>query len=88
VAYRSVREPRVCPALPHRPERVRREHIDTMPSSDDTRSPREVDQVDFDPDYDPDAPIICEICGGEMVYTAACKISCKRCGYKRDCSDP
>ena len=50
--------------------------------------PREVDRADFDPGYDPDAPIACEICGGEMTYTAACKIQCVTCGYKRDCSDP
>jgi hypothetical protein len=50
--------------------------------------PREVDRVDFDPAYDPRAPIECELCGNEMRYTAACKIMCGVCGYKRDCSDP
>jgi hypothetical protein len=53
------------------------------------RNPRaEVDRVDFDPTYDPAARIECEICGNEMLYTAACKIMCGTCGYKRDCSDP
>lgn len=47
-----------------------------------------VDRPDFDPTYDPAAPIFCEICGNEMRYTAACKIQCGVCGYKRDCSDP
>jgi hypothetical protein len=49
---------------------------------------REVDRVDFDPAYDPAGVIECEICGNEMRYTAACKIMCGTCGYKRDCSDP
>lgn len=31
---------------------------------------------------------LCEVCGGEMVHTAACKLRCFRCGYVRDCSDP
>lgn len=47
-----------------------------------------VDRADYDPDYDPSAPVICEVCGGEMIYTAACKLKCLRCGYSRDCSDP
>jgi hypothetical protein len=50
--------------------------------------PSVVDRADFDPNYDPSAPILCEICGHEMRYTAACKIQCRVCGYKRDCSDP
>lgn len=49
---------------------------------------REVDRADFDPAYDPAAPIECEICGNEMRYVAACKILCGVCGYRRDCSDP
>jgi hypothetical protein len=49
---------------------------------------REVDRADFDPAYRPDAPITCELCGFEMRYTAACKLACSNCGYKRDCSDP
>ena len=49
---------------------------------------RAVDRADFDPAYDPRAPIECEVCGHEMRYTAACKIMCGVCGYKRDCSDP
>jgi hypothetical protein len=59
-----------------------------MASEPSRREAREVDRADFDPDYDAAAPILCEICGHEMVYTAACKIQCRRCGYKRDCSDP
>jgi hypothetical protein len=55
---------------------------------DRNRERREVDRVDFDPDYRPDAPIVCEVCGGEMRYVAACKILCATCGYRRDCSDP
>lgn len=51
-------------------------------------APRVVDRADFDPGYDPAAPIECEMCGHEMRYTAACKIQCSNCGYKRDCSDP
>lgn len=47
-----------------------------------------MDRADYDPDHDPDAPIICEICGSRMYYTGACKIACPNCGYKRDCSDP
>lgn len=50
--------------------------------------PRIVDRADFDPGYDPEAPIWCEICGNQMHYTAACKIQCPVCGYRRDCSDP
>ena len=42
-----------------------------------------------DPAYDdPEAPVICEVCGGVMEYTASCKLRCPRCGYMRDCSDP
>lgn len=47
-----------------------------------------VDRADYDPDYDPDAPVYCEVCGGEMYYTGSCKLKCPRCGYMRDCSDP
>jgi hypothetical protein len=47
-----------------------------------------VDRTDYDPDYDPSAPVTCEVCGGEMHYTASCKLRCPRCGYTRDCSDP
>lgn len=49
---------------------------------------RAVDRADFDPAYDDSAPIICEVCGFRMRYTASCKITCGNCGYKRDCSDP
>lgn len=52
------------------------------------KTERVVDRSDYDPEHDPHAPILCERCGGEMHYTAACKILCGRCGYKRDCSDP
>ena len=48
----------------------------------------EVDRVDFDPDFDPAAPILCELCGHQMHYTGACKLMCANCGYRRDCSDP
>src|SRR5690606_38560072 len=54
-------------------------------ASDDRPAP---DRVDFDPAYDPSAPIEYEVCGGEMRYIAACKILCGNCGYRRDCSDP
>lgn len=54
----------------------------------DDRNGRIADRADFDPAYDPDDPILCELCGSEMYYTAACKIQCPNCGYKRDCSDP
>jgi hypothetical protein len=46
------------------------------------------DRADYDPDYDPAAPVFCEVCGAEMYYTASCKLRCPRCGYTRDCSDP
>lgn len=49
---------------------------------------RPVDRADFDPTYDPAAPVVCEICGSVMRYTASCKLTCGNCGYKRDCSDP
>lgn len=51
-------------------------------------SGRVADRADFDPTYDPAAPVTCEVCGAEMAYTAACKLKCPRCGYARDCSDP
>lgn len=47
-----------------------------------------VDRADYDPTYDPEAPVHCEVCGAEMFYTASCKLKCPRCGYMRDCSDP
>lgn len=50
--------------------------------------PAVVDRTDFDPAYDPEAPVICEMCGFQMHYTGACKLMCGNCGYKRDCSDP
>ncbi len=56
------------------------------PEPDTPRS--EPDRVDFDPDYVPDAPIFCDVCGSAMEYTASCKIICRNCGYTRDCSDP
>ena len=58
------------------------------PEPSEPQRPRVVDRADFDPHHDPSAPIVCEICCGVMVYTAACKIQCRVCGYKRDCSDP
>lgn len=47
-----------------------------------------VDRADYDPEYDPDAPVLCEVCGAVMEYTASCRIICRNCGYTRDCSDP
>lgn len=49
---------------------------------------RIADRADFDPTYDPDAPIVCDVCGGIMHYTSSCKILCSNCGYMRDCADP
>jgi hypothetical protein len=46
------------------------------------------DRADFEPGFDPSAPIDCEICGAVMRYLAGCKIVCDNCGYRRDCSDP
>jgi len=48
----------------------------------------EADRADYDPGWDPDAPIVCEICGAVMGYIPPCKIVCGNCGYMRDCSDP
>lgn len=59
-----------------------------MGSNGEETKGRVVDRADYDPDHDPEAPIVCERCGGTMHYTAACKIMCSRCGYRRDCSDP
>ena len=56
--------------------------------SDDVVPPRETDRADFDPAFDPDNPILCDICGSGMDYTASCRIICRNCGYTRDCSDP
>ena len=50
--------------------------------------PRVVERADYDPSYDPEAPVLCEICGAEMTYTRMCRIVCRNCGYTRDCSDP
>ncbi len=47
-----------------------------------------VHRADYDPAYDPAKPVICEVCGGSMDYTASCKLVCRNCGYVRDCSDP
>lgn len=30
---------------------------------------------------------ICDLCGAPMVEVH-CKLICRKCGYKRDCSDP
>lgn len=51
-------------------------------------TPRIADRADYDPGFDPDAPVLCERCGAVMDYTGACKIVCRNCGYVRDCSDP
>jgi hypothetical protein len=58
------------------------------PGPEERRVDVPVDRADYDPDYDPEAPVACEVCGGEMYYTASCKLKCPRCGYMRDCSDP
>jgi 8-oxo-dGTP diphosphatase len=29
----------------------------------------------------------CDVCGSPML-NLHCKLTCTRCGYKRDCSDP
>ncbi len=50
--------------------------------------PRIVNRADYDPSFDPDAPIVCERCSAVMRYTGNCKIVCGNCGYMRDCSDP
>ena len=56
------------------------------PAASDPR--RIADRADFDPAYDPDAPIVCDVCGGIMHYTSSCRILCSNCGYLRDCADP
>ena len=73
----SYPDPRWCALIRGRPA-----------SSPPAASRPVVDRADFDPTYDPSRPIECECCGGTMYYTAACKIQCPNCGYKRDCSDP
>lgn len=35
----------------------------------------------------PKKVIYCDLCGAPML-DLHCKLSCKNCGYKRDCSDP
>ena len=59
-----------------------------QPPPASTPQPRIADRADFDPAYDPDAPIVCEVCGGVMHYTSSCRILCANCGYTRDCADP
>jgi hypothetical protein len=54
----------------------------------DAEPGRVADRADYDPDYDPGAPILCDICGAVMEYTGSCKIACRNCGYLRDCGDP
>lgn len=36
---------------------------------------------------DEEQPFYCDLCGARML-NLHCKLSCPRCGYKRDCSDP
>lgn len=77
-------DPRWCALLrPRPPARAASSAPPEVPAA-----PSEPDRVDFDPAYDPRAPIGCEVCGFRMHYTGACKILCANCGYKRDCSDP
>lgn len=35
----------------------------------------------------PSKVTFCDLCGSPML-DLHCKLSCKNCGYKRDCSDP
>ena len=66
-------------------------HAGTDPDSDGDIPdlyPRIVNRADYDPAFDPAAPIVCERCGAVMHYTHNCRIVCDRCGYTRDCSDP
>ena len=76
-------DPRWCARLREGSERAARQADPSPPAAR-----RVVDRADFDPNYDPEAPVICELCGSEMRYTGACKLLCGNCGYKRDCSDP
>jgi len=32
-------------------------------------------------------PTTCDLCGGPFL-DLHCKLTCQRCGYRRDCSDP
>lgn len=32
-------------------------------------------------------PEPCDLCGGPFMHLH-CKLTCNRCGYRRDCSDP
>ncbi|MGH7575988.1 MAG: hypothetical protein ACREM1_12800 [Longimicrobiales bacterium] len=50
--------------------------------------PGVADRADYDPTYDADAPILCDVCGSAMDYSATCRIVCRNCGYTRDCEDP
>lgn len=34
-----------------------------------------------------DEVFYCDLCGAVML-NVHCKLTCERCGYKRDCSDP
>lgn len=75
-----------APARPEPPKRGDSSRAE--PERTGGGAPRLVDRADFDPAYDPAAPIVCEMCGNEMSYTSSCKILCGVCGYKRDCTDP
>lgn len=39
------------------------------------------------PPTDHAAVVRCDLCGAAML-DLHCKLVCRRCGYKRDCSDP
>lgn len=52
------------------------------------REPGVVDRAAHGPGYAQGGPVLCDVCGATMQYTAACKLKCVRCGYARDCSDP
>ena len=39
------------------------------------------------PDEPPEVVYYCDLCGNPML-DLHCKLVCKTCGYRRDCSDP
>jgi len=57
--------------------------------SDLPREPHGGDEPDAAPTGDPTSEEIyyCDLCGAAML-NVHCKLTCERCGYKRDCSDP
>jgi hypothetical protein len=58
--------------------------------TDEKRPATEKHKVALDdkfPDGTTDEDRTCWVCGGETAYRN-CKITCKNCGFTRDCSDP